>query len=617
MANDPGTDSFLGSNYGKLLDSLSKVGDPNRAAMLRGLGGVTVEGAKNPAINIPAWNGIIRVGPRPIVTSEDWATQRAFERAGQASPLAPAIQAEIGRRRDFARSIPDSATPGYMGGLSQFINAVDNVQDFAATLAVAGYLGLQGTALGLGALAGVLRPSLAGVALLGARAAGRFVPVVGWLLLASDILNLITKLAVRFGPFYALACGGPRDGLAAAAVPFMANAFFRGLGRMLPRRIGVPALRADKGNKAKIGGAAARHPGGRFSRGGQASRYAGLTPSFATAITAAQVGADMTGYGVSLGGIMGAISDTAFSTARGGAPQLTGRRSPKVNHDYSDLMAPRLAGLSDAALWHRQLAARTLATVPLLLAEPELCGDELYVLAWVAAYAGIEPLWWDTTDLPWRELLAGAGGAHWFGWRVEDQGSLEMLEGFGIAGDVAGPWPTKGNPLEITPAIYLDELAPKIARGLERWCMKDPDDPLRAFVAELSGAYTERVWCWLEDSRDWPRWKLSPDVGLLESLLRADVWPVMSDDPTRLATAWQECRLLLESTGRGWLTLEELDAVWDRHEVPLLRMLPPDAPLSPAWFMPFDEATGAPGVQVQAPSLAEARELARKYQAEL
>jgi len=36
MANDPGADSFFGTNYAKMLDALDRVGDPNRAAILRG-----------------------------------------------------------------------------------------------------------------------------------------------------------------------------------------------------------------------------------------------------------------------------------------------------------------------------------------------------------------------------------------------------------------------------------------------------------------------------------------------------------------------------------------------------------------------------------------------------
>jgi hypothetical protein len=614
MANDPGADSFLAEQYGKMLSALDKVSDPNKAAVLRGQSGVFTDTQKSPQINVPSWNGIIRTGPRPIVSDADWATQRAFERAGQPSPLSAELQAEIGRRRDLARNIPQSATPEYMAGLSQFVNASDNVQDFLATLAVAGRLALGGAELGLiaaGRIIPAFGPTAAAIA---ARVGARFLPVIGWTLLAADILNLITRLGVWAGPFYGLACGGPRDGLAAAAVPFMAAGFFRGLGRILPRRMGVPALRASKGNKASLGRTAARMPGGRFARPGAGGRYGPLSVSFADAITAAQVGADMAGYGVSLGGIIGAMSDTAFSTSRGGGLSAPGLRSPKVNHDYLELIGPRLRGLSDAALWHRQLAARTLATVPLLLAEPEIIGDELYILSWIAAYTAIEPVQWDQQGLPWRELVANAKGAHWFGWPVRDAGSRETVQLYGQNPDALNPWPLRGAPLEITPAHYLDELAPKIARGLERWTMAAPEDPLRAFVAELTGAYTERAWCWLEGGQHSPEWKLSPDVGVLESLLRANVWPVMSDPPERLVAAWIESRELLRQEERGWLTLDELDAIWTRQDVPLLRLLPPDAPLDPRWFLPFDEHTGQPGDMVAAPSLEQARLWAAELQ---
>ena len=683
MANDPGVDSFFGTNYAKMLDALDRVGDPNRAAVLRGgQSGVFTDVVKSPQINIPNWAGIIRTGPRPQLTADDWRVQRAAERAGTASPLSADVQAEITRRRDFAASIPQSATPEYMGGLSQFINAVDNVQDFATTIAFGGRLALAGAEIGLNrlapgaaaavaaeigaaagraaglaagaafdrallelgqlaaagdtaaarALAGTLVERQAAIAAaekaafasaarfaalgLGSKILARFVPFLGTVLLALDLLNLLTRIAVWLGPGYALACAGPRDALAALALPFMNAAFFRGVGRLVPRKVGIPALRADKGNKSKIGRAAARQPGGRRGMAPSASKLGALAPNFGDVLQAGQVGADWAGRGVALGGIVGAMSDTAFSTARGGSASGPGRRSPKLNHDYLALVGPRLAGLRPGALWHRELAARTLATVPLLLAEPELCGDELYVLAWIAAYCAIEPVQWEQAGLPWRELLAGGAGAHWFGYPVRDEGSREAVAAFGFDPDGLSPWPLRGNPLEITPADYLDDLGPRIAAGLIRWCAKAPDSPLTAFVSELSGAYTERVWVWLSGEPDWPRWKLSPDVAVLESMMRANVWPVLSDPLDHIYSAWDECRRMLTDQDRGWLTQDELEAIFERHGSPLLRLLPPDAPLPDCWQLPHDELTGLPGDMVAASGLHEAQALALAWQRE-
>lgn len=95
MANDPGADSFFGSNYAKMLDALDRVGDPNRAATLRGgRSGVFTDVAKSPQINIPNWSGTFRAGPRPLVTADDWAVQRAAEKAGTTSPLSADVQGE-------------------------------------------------------------------------------------------------------------------------------------------------------------------------------------------------------------------------------------------------------------------------------------------------------------------------------------------------------------------------------------------------------------------------------------------------------------------------------------------------------------------------------------------
>lgn len=614
MANDPGPPSFLAEQLGKFLDGLDKAAHPNRTAYVRAQLAARVEPGKTPQINIPAWNDVIRTGPRPVVSDEDRATHRAFQRAGLPSPLSPAIQAEIARRQRFAQSIPNAATPGYLAGISQALNAADNVQDMALTAAVAARLGLGLTEAGFG-LAAARLGGAAGAAAGGvAGLVPRLFPVVTGLLRVAGMLNWIGIALLLLGPLYALACGGPKDFGRALGIPFLNQLLFRGVRLLAPRRLGIPALRAPKGNKGKIGAAAGKGPGGRRGRPPTGGRFGALSFSFAEALQAAQSAEALTGYGLALGGVVGMVSDTAFSQARGSLAAPGGPRSPAVNHEYAALIGPRLVGLSDAALWLRQTSARTMATVPLILAEPEFYGDDTYVLAWIAAYLAQEPVSWDQGGLPWRDIIARARGASWRGYIPQDGATRDELRELGRDPDDPGPWPVAGLPAEITPAHYLDELAPKIGAALVRWLEVDPMDPLRAFVAELSGTVTDRYWTWLEDSPDWPRWELTEDVGVLESFVLSNRWPIITDDPDAIARAWTQSRQLLTDTDRKWLTADELDRIWDAAGSPLLRLLPAEAEIPREWFLPFDQATGEVGEVVGATTLPEAQEQWRLYQ---
>lgn len=615
--NDPGPPSYIANEWSRFLDGLGRAGDPNTDAYIRGQVAARVQPGKTPQINIPAWNDVIRTGPRPIVTREDRETQRAFERAGLPSPLAPNIQAELARRQRFARDIPNSATPGYLGGLNQALNAVDNVQDLALTALIGARIGLGLTEAGFALAAARLSGAAAGAAGGAANLIPRLFPVIAGGLRVVGMLNWIAAAIALLGPLYALACGGPRDALSAASIPYINKALFAALGRVAPRRLGMPALRGPRGPKGKIGAAASKMPGGRRGRAPNGGRYGALSFTFAEALQAAQAAEAMTGYGLALGGVVGAVSDTAFSQARGSRGMAGGPRSPAVNHEYAALLAPRLAGLSDGALWHRQLAARTLATAPLILANPDFYGDETYILTWLMVYLAQEPVSWDQVGLPWRDIISRAGAARWRGYVPTNPVTRDELRELGRDPDDPGPWPLDGLPDELTAAHYLDELAPKIGRELVRWLEADPLDPRRAFVAEVSGSATERFWYWLEDSAEWPRWELTEDIGLLESFALSSRWPIVSDDPEAIARAWTASTTKLADEGRKWLTADELDTIWDAAGSPLLRLLPPDAPIPEAWLLPYDQATGQPGELVGAPTLEEAQALWKDYQAAL
>jgi hypothetical protein len=286
------------------------------------------------SINIPGWDDVVHAIPRPRATRDEKDAHYAAKRAGQASPLNPDLQFEIERRGRQARAIQQSASPGYAQAAGQVLTALDNVQDLVTTVATVGRLtinpairvldaiGPQPTATaisnqfartelarlvarraaGEAITAGVQAEALfvarrAGVAAfqtgaykLGTFALGRAVPVLGWVLLAADLMKLVTQIGMLAFPAYALACAGPRAGLAAG----------------LPALLMGPTLCKPIGAWSKI------NPFGRKSKLARSRLARSWRPTVPNLIEVAQTTDSLFGVGISLGALTGLVSDTAF-----------------------------------------------------------------------------------------------------------------------------------------------------------------------------------------------------------------------------------------------------------------------------------------------------------------
>jgi len=546
---------------------------------------VRVEPGKAPRITIPAWDDIIRTGPRQTVTDEDYAIHRHFRQAGIPSPLSREVEQEIADRRAMAQRIRNSAIPEYQRGVATMLTAVDNVQDSALALAVGGRI----TVAALGRFGTWLAPAVAGLA--------RLALAVNWLGLALGL----------FGIAYAAACQGPRSGIAQARSAALAGYMFKGVRAVVPRARGIPTPFPSAGSKGRHGMAMFALPSGREVANRRASRWAKAMPSFGELLQIGQVAYDHLGYGLALGAVMGLSSETAYAEVRRGRGEKVEIRSPFVNHALASLMGTTLAGMGRAALWHRHTCARAVASAPLILRDPTSWGDELYGLTWLTFYASLEPLMWDTQGLPWRELvIANLREARWTPWDVANPVTRRLLAVEGID-TTELVWPIPGAPRELDAERLVVELGKEIGDVLQRWLEADPIDPWRRFVAEMSMSVCERVWWWLEGAADWPAWKLSPTTAVWESLFLAARWPIVSDPPASILAAWAASEQYVRDSGRPIIPVEELDRIWDAAGSPLLRLHGGAATVPPEFFVPWDEATGAPGDVAFGPSVPEAR----------
>jgi len=573
MPNDPGPSSWLEGQYRKFLEGVELVGAPNAPRLARVEAPVRVDRPKEPQITLPHWNDVVRTGPRTIVTPEDYATHRHFEKAGLRSPLAPELQQEIADRRAMAKRISNSAIPEYQRGVATMMTVVDNVQDAALTMAV----GARITAVALGRFGQWIAPAVAGL--------GRVALALNWLGLALGL----------FGIAYAFACQGPRDAIAQARSAAMAAYLFKGVRAIVPRAQGIPTPFPSAGSKGRHGVAMFGIPSGREVANRRASRWARAIPSFGEVLQIGQVAYDHLGYGLALGAIMGFSSETAYAGARQAQGETVRLRSPAVNHELARVMSSRVAGLGRGALWHRHQCARALASSLFILRDPWSWGEELYGLTWLTVYASLEPLMWDTHGLPWRDpVIDHLDGATWEAWEIHDPVTRGILEELGV--DTSSqPWPVPGSPVELGAERVLLELGKEVGDSLRAWLEEEPLSAWRRMVAEMSMYVCERVWWWLEGANDYPGWRLAPATAVWESLFLASRWPVLSDPIERIQAAWAASEQYCRDTGRQAIPVEELDRIWRDAGTPLLVLRGDQAPMPAEFFAPWDEESGAVG----------------------
>lgn len=571
MPNDPGPTSWLFAQYQKFFEGLEQVGVINapRVSRAQTPPAVRVEPGKQPRISIPHWDDVIRLGPRTKVSEEEYALHRHFERAGLPSPLSPELQAAIKERRSIADRIRNSAIPEYQRGLSTMMTVVDNVQDAALSLAVAGRIGI--------AALGRFGPWIA--------------PAVGAMGVISTMLNWLGLALVIFGVAYALACQGPRDALSAARSNAMAGYLFKSLRLVVPRARGIPTPFPTAGSKGRHGVAMFGVPSGREVANRRASRWGKAMPSFGELLQIGQVAYDHLGYGLALGSIIGMSAESAYADARRARGEKVTVRSPEVSHVLARLMRSTLAGYGSAALWHRQQCARAVASAPFILRDPWSWGPETYALTWCVYYACLEPMMTDLEGIQWREpVIRNLRGAAFTPFADPDPVTRGVLLELGLQVD-ADVWPLAGAPHELTAERIVVELGKEIGDALRKWLEEEPLDPLRRFVAELGMNVTERVWWWLEGATDWPAWKLAPSTAVWESLFLASRWPILSDPPELLQTAWANSEAYARDTGKHLIPVEVLDRIWTDAGTPLLVLRQGPGELPPETFLPVDEAS--------------------------
>lgn len=534
-------------------------------------------------VSIPGWQDIVQLGPRYRPTRDEWRQYYADQRAGRpysGNRDAGERMADLEDQRKRILGAPDTEMARSWG---RILTASDNVQDLVVTLGLIGHLAIWKAP----------------------RLLGRFVPVVGSILLVADLFNAITLLGQLATPAYALWCNGPAAALAAGVpallygaqlqgkkwVTALASPFSRaGLLRWAPQTI------TGRGFQTTIGPQqAATRALGPFGR----AQALGL------AIQAPQVTTSLWGYGVTLGGLVGLITQGATTAvmqsgeAVGGAAAAIQQRRigdpvtatwpgpnvhiPGLGHELNRRINAPLRNDSIADLLLLQQSAHVMATAPAILRAPELVDAELYASTVAMLMEAQRVVYQRLAGYEWKDLLASALDEELYcpalpSWANEDRfAELELYPGALV------PWDMPGNPFAVRGGDYVSHAAPRVADGVSRFCRLHRHNQWGTFVGTAVNQMTDEAWSQLGEGENPIRWEFSLDEKLLTSLTEAARIPTPPDDPAKLWAFWEAARRQGEARRPGLWTGKDWDDLAARYGVTNMRLLPPGSPWPDEW----------------------------------
>ena len=585
------------------------------------------------AINIPGWDniwhGTAPVPPLPENVQEYYAAKR--------EKRAPNINAadlrEIQRRETIKDRIAQSAQPDYLQASGSVLTAIDNIQDFMTTVAVAGKVSLwglgkmvqaifpgatTGTATALAevaarraaataatefaadvaarAAAGELVAKLAlnnpaiyaaarteairlaertafeaifsraalGV---GARLIGRFIPVVGWILLASDILNLMSLLGMLATPAYALACQGGQQAMLA----------------------GVPAALFKRALKSETWAGHNLNPFSRQAVATRAFRAGRLMPSFSNLVEVAQTTDSLFGIGVSFGGLMGLLQESLF-----GVDAFTRGKSVSINYPGAAQPVSVEARKKFSALPPRQQrtvlqAGQVSYTAGAVWRVQEVFTEEEHVwtaLAYMEAIAVLYEFW---HDLDWQDAAAQLAEHPLAAPLNVAEDTRLWAEYHGIDLEARRRWWFAGAPAITTGRAYVEAHHAAIPAALREFLTPRRNTITGALYGALVNQTNDYVWMLLENDPRFFKWSLTTDARLVSSLVESGWLLPSTADEAAVWRMWTAARAQLDATGATSLTTEQWARLAQDAGVPLLRQLPPEASVPAAFGLAAGE----------------------------
>jgi hypothetical protein len=642
-------DTFFTDEWVRFSRGLAKLDPEQQRLAMLAQGRRTLQPGETATVTIPGWDQIIKLGPRyqPNVT-ERKAYYDAL-RGGYAPDISREARAAMDYSMAAREAMRTSAQPGYAQAFGEVLTAVDNVQDFFSTVATLGRLGLWGITLGFNALAPGLSAQLAGEAGqlaarvaqqaaatgweralldavargepvakfllgdaaalagarraaveaagklayqsafrsallgLGSRAALRLLPIVGWVLLASDLLNMLNLFGLLAMPAYAALCKGPTEALAA----------------------GVPAAVFKNALKREAWKNMMNNPFSRAGRASRAARSLGKLPSFVNLIEVAQTTENLFGIGITLGGLTGAMIESAYAFQRMSNGEATRLNMDSFNSSFTDpnralatgagqtlsqlgqklhnTLGSRLTSQTLADQYKNQQAAAALSLAPAIMGVQDTFDEETHLktmIAYAAAVSTLAPL---LRGLDWQPLLADMADVTLTAPWPPSTETVEWAAALGYDLEPSHRFWWDGAGPTCTGREYMEHHAAAVAQATRDYITPRRNTVEAAFYGRCVNAITEAVWLMLEDDPHFFKWELTTDSRLLASLMEAGRLINTEDGENKLWGFWQRARNLIEQTGKTSLLSTDWDNLAIESHITLIKLLPPGSPWPQEW----------------------------------
>jgi hypothetical protein len=396
---------------------------------------------------------------------------------------------------------------------------------------------------------------------LAGRLVGRFVPIVGQILLASDVLNLLSLIGMMATPAYALACSGPNQALA----------------------LGLPSALMKGALKREFWSMSRHNPFGMQARAARRLASVGRLPSFGNLLEVAQTTDQLFGVGLSLGGLVGFATEAS-----------TALFDPRGSQNIGINLTGEAQGISDDAKrkfnslppWKQRIIAQagqvsTQANV--VWKVQDVFTEEEHIWAAVASMAATAILYdfWQDLNLPTlAEALPDVGMRAPLAPAAD---TLEWARFHGLNLEDYRRWWFDGAHEWTTGAAYAAAHVKTIPAALHQFLEPRRNTPLGALYGTIVTQTNDWTWMLHERDPDLFHWELSTDNRLVASFTEAGWILPVNTNTKPLWRMWQAARARIEL--KGWTSLPRDDwaELAKAAGVVLMPALPPESPV-PAGF---------------------------------
>jgi hypothetical protein len=574
---------MFGKEFDRFEEGMRQLSPDQWRAYQEASGRTGLKAGETKQINIPGWDDVVRLSPKYKPTAQENQEYYAARRERRPANLDPSVVAAMDRNAQRRDAIRRSAQPEWAKGWGSILTALDNVQDFLSSMSTFGRLALWAAPSSwrmaevlhwqsrLAALKGAqtletrvsaawIRFALRQLPLTG-RIAARFVPGLGWIILASDLLNALSLLGMIASPLFGVACTGSPAALAA----------------------GIPTMLFKRGLKSEVWNAVRRNPFGREARLAARAKAIGRLPGVGNLFEVAQTTEQLWGYGLSFGAVVGFLSEASFSAELIAKGEGVSINANSATRSYGNAATSIVSGLTTGQQIISNQAARVLGSAGLIQQYQEHFTVTEHLETLVATQAALlllEPL---LAQVDWEESVTLALETHFSPPCRPAANYAAALSAAGIDPTADQRWPLPGEPETVTGAQLIETLAPRIASATRVFFERHRDHYESMLAGELVSGYTEHVWRIITGSDEGVRFRMTTDYKLLTSLAEDGFLLSPAEGESKLWPLWQDARAQLEASPRRSLSPDAWRALAQRHNVTLIRQLPPTSSWPEAW----------------------------------